>query len=144
MSLFEVRVQAGPFDIGAEQARLSALGPDVGAIVSFTGQVRDAPLELEHYPGMAEREITALLEHARARWPLLGAIIVHRYGLLATGEPIVLVLTASSHRQAAFEAANFLMDWLKTRAPFWKKDAGGWVDARDSDETAAARWDLPR
>lgn len=143
MSLFEVRVQAGPFDIGAEQARLSALGPDVGAIVSFTGQVRDTSLELEHYPGMAEREIAALLEGARSRWPLLGAIVVHRHGRLAVGDAIVLVLTASSHRQAAFEAASYLMDWLKTRAPFWKKDAGGWVEARDSDSDAAARWDDP-
>ena len=143
MSLFEVRVQAGPFDIGAEQARLSTLGPDVGAIVSFTGQVRDAALELEHYPGMAEREIAALLEGARSRWPLLGAIIVHRHGRLAVGDAIVLVLTASSHRQAAFEAASYLMDWLKTRAPFWKKEAGGWVEARDSDRDAAARWDDP-
>ena len=143
MSLFEVRVQAGPFDIGAEQARLSALGPDVGAIVSFTGQVRDAALELEHYPGMAEREIATLLEGARSRWPLLGAIVVHRHGRLAVGDAIVLVLTASSHRQAAFEAASYLMDWLKTRAPFWKKEAGGWVEARDSDRDAAARWDDP-
>ncbi|TPE59027.1 molybdenum cofactor biosynthesis protein MoaE [Sandaracinobacter neustonicus] len=141
MSLFEVRVQAGPFEIGAEQARLSALTPEVGAVVSFTGQVRDAPLLLEHYPGMAEREMEALLADARARWPLIGAIIVHRHGPLAVGEPIVLVLTASSHRRAAFEACEFLMDWLKTRAPFWKKDALGWVDARDSDEQAAARWD---
>ena len=122
------------------QARLSALGPDVGAIVSFTGQVRDGPLLLEHYPGMAEREMAALLESARQRWPLLGAIIVHRHGALAVGDPIVLVLTASSHRQAAFEAASYLMDWLKTRAPFWKKEADGWVAARDSDEEAAARW----
>ena len=143
MSLFEVRVESGPFDIGAEQTRLSALGPDVGAIVSFTGQVRGAALELEHYPGMAEREIAALLDQARARWPLLGAIIVHRHGLLPVGDPIVLVLTASSHRQAAFEAASYLMDWLKTRAPFWKKEAGGWVEARDSDRDAAARWDDP-
>ena len=141
MSLFEVRVQAGPFEIGAEQARLSALTPEVGAVVSFTGQVRDAPLLLEHYPGMAEREMEALLADARASWPLIGAIIVHRFGPLAVGEPIVLVLTASSHRRAAFEACEYLMDWLKTRAPFWKKDADGWLDARDSDEQAAARWD---
>ena len=140
MSLFEARVQAQAFDLAAEQARLSALGPEVGAIVSFTGQVRGEPLELEHYPGMAERELQALLDDARRRWPLLGAIIVHRHGRLEVGAPIVLVLAASSHRRAAFEAADFLMDWLKTRAPFWKKEAGGWVSARDSDEDAAERW----
>jgi molybdopterin synthase catalytic subunit len=140
MSLFEARVQAQAFDLATEQARLSALGPEVGAIVSFTGQVRGEVLELEHYPGMAERELQALLDGARGRWPLLGAIIVHRHGRLEVGAPIVLVLTASSHRRAAFEAADYLMDWLKTRAPFWKKEAGGWVGARDSDEEAAARW----
>ena len=140
MSLFEARVQAQAFDLATEQARLSELGPEVGAIVSFTGQVRGEVLELEHYPGMAERELQALLDGARGRWPLLGAIIVHRHGRLEMGAPIVLVLTASSHRRAAFEAADYLMDWLKTRAPFWKKEAGGWVGARDSDEEAAARW----
>lgn len=140
MSLFEARVQAQAFDLATEQARLSELGPEVGAIVSFTGQVRGEVLELEHYPGMAERELQALLDGARGRWPLLGAIIVHRHGRLEVGAPIVLVLTASSHRRAAFEAADYLMDWLKTRAPFWKKEAGGWVGARDSDEEAAARW----
>ena len=146
--MFHVRVQAEPFDLQEEHWKLSTLGPDVGAVVSFVGQVRDdalmgEALELEHYPGMAEREITALLEGARGRWPLLGAIIVHRHGRLAVGDAIVLVLTASSHRQAAFEAASYLMDWLKTRAPFWKKEAGGWVEARDSDRDAAARWDDP-
>ena len=140
MSLFEARVQAQAFDLATEQARLSELSPEVGAIVSFTGQVRGEVLELEHYPGMAERELQALLDGARGRWPLLGAIIVHRHGRLEVGAPIVLVLTASSHRRAAFEAADYLMDWLKTRAPFWKKEAGGWVSARDSDEEAAARW----
>ena len=140
MSLFEARVQAQAFDLATEQARLSELGPEVGAIVSFTGQVRGEVLELEHYPGMAERELQALLDGARGRWPLLGAIIVHRHGRLEVGAPIVLVLTASSHRRAAFEAADYLMDWLKTRAPFWKKETNGWVSARDSDEEAAARW----
>ncbi len=140
MSLFEARVQAQAFDLATEQARLSELGPEVGAIVSFTGQVRGEVLELEHNPGKAERELQALLDGARGRWPLLGAIIVHRHGRLEVGAPIVLVLTASSHRRAAFEAADYLMDWLKTRAPFWKKEAGGWVGARDSDEEAAARW----
>jgi molybdopterin synthase catalytic subunit len=138
--MFTVRVQAEPFDLAEEHWKLSTLGPDVGAVVSFTGQVRDEPLELEHYPGMAEREMDAVLTEARARWPLLGATIVHRFGQLEVGAPIVLVLAASSHRQAAFEAAAFLMDWLKTRAPFWKKASGGWVDAKGSDSAAAARW----
>lgn len=140
--MFEVRVQAEPFDLAREHARLAALAPRVGAIVTFTGQVRDAPLELEHWPGMAERQMEALLAEARARWPLLGAIVVHRFGPLAAGDPIVLVATASAHRSAAFDAAQYLMDWLKTRAPFWKRQADGrWVEARASDEAAATRWE---
>ncbi len=137
---FTVRVEAQPFDVAREHARLSALGPGVGAVVLFTGQVRDEPLLLDHYPGMAERQIAARLAEACARWPLLGATIIHRFGPLAVGEGIVLVGTASAHRAAAFESASFLMDWLKTSAPFWKKAAGGWVEARASDELAAARW----
>lgn len=119
---------------------MTDLGPDVGAIVSFVGQVRDHPLTLEHWPGVAERRMAELLADARERWPLLGAVLVHRFGLLAVGDPIVLVLTASSHRAAAFEAAAFLMDWLKTQAPFWKKAPDGWVEARATDDAAAARW----
>ena len=138
--MFTIRISTDPFDLAAEHARLAALGPDVGAIVSFQGQVRDKPLELEHYPAMAEPQLQALMREARERWPLKGATVLHRHGRLEVGEPIVLVLTASSHRRAAFEAADYLMDWLKTRAPFWKKEAGGWVGARDSDEEAAARW----
>lgn len=138
--MFIARVQAAPFDVGAEQARLAALGPSVGAIVSFTGQVRDTALELEHYPAMAERQLHELVNDARRRWPLLGATIVHRFGRLDVGAPIVLVLVASSHRRDAFEAASFLMDWLKTSAPFWKKAPDGWVEARASDGEAAARW----
>jgi molybdopterin synthase catalytic subunit len=138
--MFYIRIQATPFEIAAEHAALSALGPDVGAIVSFTGQVRDTPLELEHYPAMAERALHALIDDARARWPLKGATIVHRYGRLEVGEQIVLVLTASSHRRPAFEAAEFLMDKLKTMAPFWKKAPDGWVEARLTDDEAAARW----
>ena len=143
--MFHVRVQAEPFDLQEEHWKLSTLGPDVGAVVSFVGQVRDEALmgealELEHYPGMAEREMAAVLEAARARWPLNGATLIHRYGRLDVGAPIVLVLTASRHRQAAFEAAMFLMDWLKTRAPFWKKAGDGWVSARAEDDEAAARW----
>jgi len=109
--MFEVRVQEAAFDLGAEHARLAALGPAVGAVVSFVGQVRDHSLRLEHYPGMAERQLAAVLQEARARWPLLGAILVHRFGVLPVGTPIVLVLSASGHREAAFSSAEFLMDW---------------------------------
>ena len=138
--MFRVHVQAGPFDLAEEHRLLAALGPDVGAVVSFVGQVRDEPLELEHYPAMALPQMEAVLAEARARWPLKGATLIHRFGRLELGAPIVLVLTASSHRQAAFAAADFLMDWLKTRAPFWKKGADGWVEAKASDDAAAARW----
>jgi molybdopterin synthase catalytic subunit len=138
--MFRVNIQAEPFDLDDEHWRLSSLGPDVGAMVSFVGQVRDEALELEHYPAMAQRQMEAVLADARVRWPLIGATLIHRYGRLEVGAPIVLVLTASSHRQAAFEAAEYLMDWLKTRAPFWKKASGGWVEAKASDDTAAARW----
>ena len=138
--MFETRVQAAPFDLAAEHARLAALAPDVGAIVSFTGLVRDGALELEHYPAMAARQMETVMAEAQARWPLLGAIAVHRFGRLEAGEPIVLALAASAHRAPAFEAASFLMDWLKTRAPFWKRDGGHWVEARASDAAAAARW----
>lgn len=151
--MFEVRVQEPVFDAAAEAARLSDGHTDVGALVTFTGLCRADPdaagatlsaLVLEHYPGMAEAEMLRHLEEARARWPLTGAIIVHRFGRIAPGEPIVLVVTASAHRDAAFHAAQFLMDWLKTNAPFWKKEeragAGGWVAAKASDDAATARW----
>jgi len=139
--MFRVNIQTQYFDLSKEHHALSILGPDVGAIVSFVGQVRDEALELEHYPEMALRQMEAVLATARARWPLKGATLIHRYGRLEVGAPIVLVLTASSHRQAAFEAADFLMDWLKTRAPFWKKGAEGWVEAKATDEAATARWE---
>ncbi len=139
--MFFTRVQAEPFDLGLEHARMArTLAPAAGAIVSFVGQVREAPLFLEHYPAMAGRQLDALLADARRRWPLLGAAAIHRYGPLAVGDPIVLVLTASAHRAAAFEAASFLMDWLKSSAPFWKKAPEGWVEARAADDEAAARW----
>lgn len=132
-------------------AALAANRFDIGAIVSFVGLCRDeagrlAALELEHYPGMAEKKAKAIAQEALQRWPLQGITIIHRYGLIAPGEQIVLVLTSSSHRQAAFEAAEFLMDYLKTRAPFWKREhlkdgtCGGWVEARDADDTAMKRW----
>jgi len=146
-----VRVQTKDFDIGAEIAALTAGRADVGAVVTFTGLVRDmaggepiTAMELEHYPGMTEKALAAIEAEARDRWPLQGVAIIHRYGPLAPGDRIVLVVAASAHRQAAFEAAAFLMDYLKTRAPFWKKeetpDGGRWVDARCEDDAAADRW----
>ena len=149
--LATIRVQAEDFDTAAEISRLSANRSDIGAVVTFTGLCRDeagtlAALELEHYPGMAEEEIGRVAAEARARWPLLGVTIIHRYGKIAPGENIVLVVTASAHRAAAFAAADFLMDFLKTRAPFWKKEhrvdgsTGDWVDAKEADDTAAERW----
>ena len=147
-----VSVQREDFDIGAEMARLTASDLDIGAVVSFTGLVRqmtgDGPItamELEHYPGMTEQALAEIVATANSRWPLQGVRVIHRFGPLQPGDRIVLVLTASRHRKAAFEAAEFLMDYLKTRAPFWKKEdhAGGarWVDARDADDSAAARWE---
>lgn len=146
-----VRIQATDFDVAAEIALLTQGRADVGAVVTFTGLCRDeagslAALELEHYPGMAEAEITRIANEALARWPLAGITAIHRFGKIKPGENIVLVVAASKHRQAAFEAASFLMDYLKSRAPFWKKEhradgsEGGWVDAKESDEAAAARW----
>ena len=147
-----VRVQAEDFDIGAEVAGLTAGRTDIGAIVTFTGTVRGgtgenaiASMTLEHYPGMTEDELTRVEAEANARWPLQASLIVHRVGTLVPGDNIVLVVTASAHRQAAFEAAAFLMDYLKTRAPFWKKETRldgreHWVEAKDSDDKAAERW----
>ena len=146
-----VRVQAEDFDIADEIGRLSTGRPDVGAVVTFSGLCRDedgvlTALELEHYPGMAEEEITRICVEAIARWPLTGLTAIHRFGKMRPGENIVLVVAASSHRAAAFDAANFLMDYLKSRAPFWKKEhrrdgsEGNWVDAREADEQAALRW----
>jgi molybdopterin synthase catalytic subunit len=146
-----IRVQREDFDLGAELAALSAGRTDLGALVSFTGLVRDAgglqSMELEHYPGMTEKALEAIEAEARSRWPLQACLIVHRYGRLAPGEQIMMVATASAHRRAAFEAATFLMDYLKSRAPFWKKEIGregaAWVEARDEDEAALAGWREP-
>ncbi len=146
-----VRLQREDFDVGAEIARLSQGRTDVGAVASFTGICRGTDradgivaMTLEHYPGMAEAEIERHVAEAEKRWPLLGVTVIHRYGRMVPGDNIVLVATASQHREAAFAAAEFLMDYLKTRAPFWKKEerAGGdgWVEARQSDTAAAARW----
>ncbi len=146
-----VRLQHEPFDAAAEADELTRGRTDVGAVVSFTGICRGseegepiAALTLEHYPGMAESEIELHVAEACERWPLFGITVIHRYGRIAPGEPIVLVITTSSHRQAAFAAAEFLMDFLKTRAPFWKQvetaRAKSWVDAKASDDAAAERW----
>jgi len=138
------RVQTVSFDLGAEAAALTAGRTDIGAVVTFTGLVRDVAMTLEHYPGMTERQMQSVADAAAARWPVLAGTLIHRYGDLAPGDPIVLVAVAASHRAAAFEAASFLIDWLKTRAPFWKHEAGnGWVAARAGDEAAAARWARP-
>ena len=139
--MIAVRVQAEAFDLGAETAALTAGRSDIGAVVTFTGLVRDVAMNLEHYPGMTERQLQAVADEAAARWPLLGGTVIHRHGSLAPGDPIVLVAVAAAHRAVAFEAASFLIDWLKTRAPFWKHEAGaGWVEAKASDDAAAARW----
>jgi molybdopterin synthase catalytic subunit len=146
-----IRVQREAFDLSEESRRLTAGRADIGAVVAFTGYCRDegetlAVLELEHYPGMAEEEIAKIAREASRRWPLLGLTVIHRTGKIAPGEPIVLVLTASEHRQAAFDAASFLMDFLKTRAPFWKKEhradrtQGDWVATKEKDDRAARRW----
>jgi molybdopterin synthase catalytic subunit len=150
----KVRLQREDFDAAAEAAALTRGRSDIGAVVTFSGICRGAEadepiaaLNLEHYPGMAEAEIMRHVEEANARWPLLGATVIHRHGRIQPGENIVLVVTASSHREAAFAAAEFLMDYLKTRAPFWKqvesKSGATWVDAKDTDDAAAARWRKP-
>lgn len=147
-----VRVQAEDFDIGDEVRALQGERTDIGAIVTFTGTVRGdtkagpiTAMTLEHYPGMTEAELARVEAEAHERWPLQGTTIIHRYGDLKPGDNIVLVVAASRHRHAAFEAAEFLMDYLKSRAPFWKKETtsggdGTWVDARESDDNALKRW----
>jgi molybdopterin synthase catalytic subunit len=146
-----IRVQEDDFDLAAEIAALTRGNHDIGAVVSFTGLVRGGKdqngitaMTLEHYPGMTEKALEEIEARAHARWPLNASLIIHRHGRLEPGENIVLVITASSHRQAAFEAAEFLMDWLKTKAPFWKREEGPegakWVDARETDTRALDRW----
>jgi molybdopterin synthase catalytic subunit len=147
-----VRVQREAFDIGSEVARLTAGRTGLGAVVTFSGFVRRenegrtiTSITLEHYPGMTEQELARIEAEAQARWPLQASLVIHRYGTLEPGEGIVLVVTASAHRHAAFAAAEFLMDYLKTSAPFWKKESGAdgsgeWVDARNSDADARKRW----
>jgi molybdopterin synthase catalytic subunit len=149
-----IRIQEADYDIAQEISKLTQGRTDVGAVVSFSGICRGSEqgktisaLTLEHYPEMAETEIARHAENAMARWPLTGLSIIHRVGRITPGENIVLVLTASQHRQAAFQAAEFLMDYLKTNAPFWKREesAGGtnWVDALSQDDAATARWTRP-
>ena len=147
-----VRIQAEGFDAAAEASALTRGRTDIGAVVTFTGLCRDeggrlAALELEHYPGMAQAEIARVAGDAARRFPLHGLVAIHRYGVIRPGEEIVLVVAASAHRRAAFEAADFMMDYLKTRAPFWKREhplgeveTGGWVDAKAEDDRAADRW----
>jgi molybdopterin synthase catalytic subunit len=146
--MITTRTQAEAFDVAAETAALTRGRTDIGAVVTFTGNVRadDAldALILEHYPAMTDRQMAAIAEQAWARWPLLGGTVIHRHGRLLPGDPIVLVAITSAHRAAAFEAAEFLMDWLKTKAPFWKREERGaarnWVAAKASDDAAADRW----
>ena len=142
-------VQAEAFDLGAESNAFAAAVAGAGAVVTFTGLVRDnagalAAMEIEHYPGMTEKAISAIMEQAIARWSLIDALVIHRYGRLAGAEPIMMVATAAPHRADAFAAAEFLMDYLKSRAPFWKKelsaDGASWVAAKDEDEAALSRW----
>ena len=147
-----IRLQREDFDAAAEAGRLARGRTDIGAVVTFAGICRDqedgrgvSALTLEHYPGMAEEEIARHVAEAERRWPLMGVTVIHRFGRMQPGDNIVLVVTASAHRQAAFEAASFLMDYLKTRAPFWKLeerlDGTDWVAAKESDDDAVARWD---
>jgi molybdopterin synthase catalytic subunit len=142
-------VQSQPFLLGAETEAFAAAVPGAGAVVTFTGLVRDnggrlSAMEIEHYPGMTEKAIGAMIDQAAERWSLVDALVIHRHGRLVAGEAIMMVATAAPHRADAFAAAEFLMDYLKSRAPFWKKEIGAdgaeWVDARDEDEDALKRW----
>jgi len=146
-----VRVQEADFDVGAELTALRAGDARVGALASFVGLVRDdnhgvgvSEMTLEHYPGMTEKALTAIVDEAKTRWDIYGALVIHRVGPLRPCDQIVLVAVTSAHRGEAFAACEFIMDYLKTRAPFWKREAtpdgARWVDARDSDDTAAERW----
>jgi len=147
-----IRVQAEDFDMGAEISRLTHGKTSIGGICAFAGLVRDfggenSAMTLEHYPGMTEKALGEIEAEARVRWPLEQTLIIHRYGRLEPGDNIVLVVAASAHRQAAFDACHFLIDWLKTKAPFWKQeetaDGAHWVEAKSSDDTAADKWAGP-
>ena len=145
----DIRLQSQPFDYGVECAAFANRAAGAGAVVSFLGLVRDdggrlSRMEIEHYPGMTEKALAAIAEKAAGRWPLSDLLILHRFGVLAPGDAIMMVATASRHRAAAFQAAEFLMDYLKSRAPFWKKefaaDGAEWVAAKDEDDAALGRW----
>ncbi len=151
MSLNEVRIQTADFDLSAEVAQLRADHPKVGGVVTFVGTVRDlnegatvSEMELEHYPGMTEQSISAIIDQARQRWPIFSALVIHRVGPLKPKDQIVLVAVTSAHRGEAFAACEFIIDYLKTEAPFWKKeqtpDGARWVDARVSDDAALEKW----
>lgn len=145
-----IRVQQEPFDFGGEATAFSERQTGAGAVVTFTGLVRDLPgdpldvMEIEHYPGMTERALTKIADDAATRWALTGSLIIHRFGNLRPGDQIMMVATASTHRKDAFEAAEFLMDFLKSRAPFWKREVTGknadWVESKAADEDALSRW----
>lgn len=145
----DIRVQEAPFDFGAESDRFTDARAGIGAVVTFCGIVRNdggalQAMEIEHYPGMTERALTRIAEEAARRWTLADCLIIHRFGRMTPGEKIMMVATASAHRADAFAAADFLMDYLKSRAPFWKKEFSGesaeWVAAKDADEAALGRW----
>ena len=149
-----IKVQTEPFDVGAEYTALKSRRCDIGGFALFVGSVRDLSegqtvqaMTLEHYPGMTQAALSEIEQEAHKRWPLQDVLIIHRYGKLFPGEDIVLVITASAHREAAFQACQFLMDWLKTKAPFWKLEEGAtgshWVDSKATDDAAADRWKLP-
>jgi len=135
----KVCVQAQDFDAGAEMRALQR-DPKVGAVASFVGVVREVPMTLEHYPGMTERALQKIVDEARGRWQVLDCTVIHRIGALKPTDQIVLVAVASAHRGDAFAACEFIMDYLKTQAPFWKKEAAGWVESRAADDQAAERW----
>jgi molybdopterin synthase catalytic subunit len=144
-----IRIQAEPFDIATELAKLKQGRTDIGGTVIFVGTTRDlndgakvSSLTLEHYPGMTEKALEEIDAEAHRRWPLLNTLIVHRYGKLELADDIVLVIATSAHRDAAFDACHFLIDWLKTKAPFWKLEGENWVEAKDSDDESSARWNL--
>jgi len=135
----KICVQTQDFDAGAEMRALSR-DPKIGAVASFVGVVREVAMTLEHYPGMTEKALERIVEEARSRWQVMDCTVIHRYGELAPTDQIVLVVVASAHRGDAFAACEFIMDYLKTQAPFWKKEAAGWVEARAADDEAAGRW----
>jgi molybdopterin synthase catalytic subunit len=137
----KISVQREDFDLSAETNLIRKGNPKIGAVASFIGQVRDVAMTLEHYPGMTENSIRKIVEEAQARWQVMDCTVIHRYGELEPTDQIVLVAVASAHRGDAFAACEFIMDYLKTKAPLWKKEAGkGWVEARASDDEAAERW----